>query len=166
MRTLLRPVLAGLVLVLGGVGDEAGGGCLSLQLILELSSSSGDDGRVSGSRLLMVLSKSSYVLKLRMAKPSMTSSSKTGSLFLFLRFGGLGGFAGERPGDSSPSSALWPQRSACFCIRAALSRRRQREPRTLASPSMATDNAAAAAAAAESTAAPPAAHRQAHPHDG
>lgn len=103
-RTLFRLVLAGLVLVLGGVGEEAGG-CLSLQLILELSRGSGDDGRVSGSLLLIVLSKSSYVLKLRMAKPSMTSSSKMGSLFLFLRFGGLGGFD-ERPGDSSPSSAL------------------------------------------------------------
>lgn len=104
-RTLFRLVLAGLVLVLGGVGEEAGG-CLSLQLILELSKGSGDEGRVSGSLLLIVLSKSSYVLKLRMAKPSMTSSSKTGSLFLFLRFGGLGGFDAERPGDSSASSAL------------------------------------------------------------
>lgn len=77
-----------------------------MQLILELSKGSGDDGRVSGSLLLIVLSKSSYVLKLRMAKPSMTSSSKMGSLFLFLRFGGLGGLDAERPGDSSASSAL------------------------------------------------------------
>ncbi|CAN7984910.1 unnamed protein product, partial [Ixodes hexagonus] len=60
--TLLTLVLAGLVLVLGGVGDDDG--CLSLQLsLLALSSSSGEEGRVSGSRLLItLLSLSSYVL--------------------------------------------------------------------------------------------------------